>query len=109
MTPQASLDQTPWPAPFGAAFVCMTPFSPEPQRELIVLSDFHLGRGKNLESGRFWALEAFFYDNDFLAFVRWLISSAAGIEPMPRLIFNGDTFDLLRVEPESVGEPYHYP
>ncbi len=104
MTPQASLDQTPWPAPFGAAFVCMTPFSPEPQRELIVLSDFHLGRGKNLESGRFWALEAFFYDNDFLAFVRWLISSAAGIEPMPRLIFNGDTFDLLRVEPESVGE-----
>ncbi len=70
-------------------------------RDLIVVSDFHLGRGKNPDSGRFWALEAFFYDKDFLGFVEWLCRSAQGQAHKPRLIFNGDTFDLLRVEPEA--------
>lgn len=72
-------------------------------RDLIVLSDFHLGRGKNLDSGRYWALEAFFYDKDFGNFIEWLASQAPADQPKPQLIFNGDTFDLLRVEPEAEG------
>ncbi len=72
-------------------------------RDLIVLSDFHLGRGKNLDTGRYWALEAFFYDKDFVNFIEWLASSATPDQPKPQIIFNGDTFDLLRVEPEPEG------
>lgn len=72
-------------------------------RDLIVLSDFHLGRGKNLESGRYWALEAFFYDKDFVSFIEWLVADCPLDQPKPQIIFNGDTFDLLRVEPEAVG------
>ena len=75
-------------------------------RDLIVLSDFHLGRGKNLDTGRYWSLEAFFYDKDFLSFVNWLCGDTYPASPdqaglKPQLIFNGDTFDLLRVEPEE--------
>lgn len=90
----------------------------ERMRDLIVLSDFHLGRGKNADSGRYWALEAFFYDKDFLGFIEWLCrdepsqpsagprehaAGSTGAAEKPLLIFNGDTFDLLRVEPEQDG------
>lgn len=78
-------------------------------RDLIVLSDFHLGRGKNRETGRYWALEAFFYDRDLLGFVQWLIAQPVPDAGRPLLIFNGDTFDLLRVEPEGDGQGHAHP
>ena len=35
--------------------------------DLVVVSDLHLGRGKNNHTGRFHELEAFFYDEaDFV-------------------------------------------
>ncbi|MBC8068898.1 MAG: hypothetical protein IAG13_11240, partial [Deltaproteobacteria bacterium] len=62
--------------------------------ELVVVSDLHLGRGKNLESGRYYELEAFFYDEDFHSFCLWLCSDARDRGVQLRLVFNGDTFDL---------------
>jgi hypothetical protein len=69
-----------------------------------VVSDLHLGRGKNLESGRYYELEAFFYDEDFHSFCMWLCSDARDRGVQLRLVFNGDTFDLLRLDPVPLPE-----
>ena len=66
--------------------------------DLIVVSDLHIGRGKNPESGRYYELEAFFYDDDFRRFCEWLISDARSANRDFKLILNGDTFDLLRLD-----------
>jgi UDP-2,3-diacylglucosamine pyrophosphatase LpxH len=68
--------------------------------DLIVLSDLHLGRGRNPETGRYHALETFFYDEDFRRFCRHASAEARSRQKTLRLVFNGDTFDLLRFEPE---------
>jgi len=71
--------------------------------DVIVLSDLHLGRGKNPETGRYFSLEAFFYDDDLRRFLRYLCDeSTRGGVPF-KLVFNGDVFDLLRIEPEDAG------
>ncbi len=69
--------------------------------DLIVVSDLHLGRGKNPESGRYYRLEAFFYDDDFEQFCVWVIAEAERTKRGVRLVLNGDTFDLLRIEPDE--------
>ncbi len=69
------------------------------QPDIIVVSDLHLGRGKNQESGRYYELEAFFYDADFQRFCRYLCTTFAARGQTFRLVFNGDTFDLLRLDP----------
>jgi UDP-2,3-diacylglucosamine pyrophosphatase LpxH len=66
--------------------------------DIVVVSDFHLGRGKNPATGRFYELEAFFYDEDFRSFCQWLIDDAARRNAKLRLVLNGDTFDLLRID-----------
>lgn len=66
--------------------------------DIVVVSDFHLGRGKNPATGRFYELEAFFYDDDFRSFCQWLIDDAARRNVLLRLVLNGDTFDLLRID-----------
>jgi len=74
-----------------------------PLHDVVVVSDLHLGRGKNPDSGRYFSLEAFFYDEDFRRFCRYLIADAR-VRAVPlRLVFNGDVFDLLRVEPLPAG------
>ncbi len=75
-----------------------------PKRELVILSDLHIGRGKNLETGRYYALEAFFYDDDFMRFCRYLCADATRRGVSLRVLLNGDTFDLLRIEPEQSDE-----
>ncbi len=74
-------------------------------RDLVVVSDLHLGRGLNPRTKRYHRLEAFFYDGDFRAFCRHLCDAAKeGGSPFT-LVLNGDVFDLLRIEPEpGVGE-----
>jgi len=62
-----------------------------------VVSDLHLGRGRNPATRRWSRLEAFLYDEDFLAFCRWLGRDAG---PAAALVLNGDVFDFLRIEPE---------
>ncbi len=67
--------------------------------DLVVLSDLHLGRGKNPETGRHHQLEAFFYDDDLAQFCRWICRQADERKTDLRLVLNGDVFDLLRIEP----------
>ncbi len=67
--------------------------------DLIVVSDLHLGRGKNPDTGRYYELEAFFYDEDFLRFCRYLCDDAERRGAPFKLVLNGDTFDLLRLDP----------
>ena len=66
--------------------------------DLVVVSDLHLGRGKNPHTGRYFELEAFFYDEDFRAFCLWLVDDAHKRNASLRLIINGDAFDLLRFD-----------
>lgn len=68
--------------------------------ELYIVSDLHMGRGKNPDTRRFFALENFFWDEDFERFCDYLCRDAAARTIRFKLIFNGDTFDLLRIEPD---------
>jgi len=68
-----------------------------PPRDLYVVSDLHLGRGRRPDTRRWSRLETFLYDDDFLAFCRWLLRDAHG---RAALVLNGDVFDFLRIEPE---------
>ncbi|WP_160174635.1 metallophosphoesterase [Archangium violaceum] len=78
------------------------PSDPNPP-DLILVSDLHLGRGRLSGTGRYHALETFFFDEDFLDFCQGLVAEAEQRRTPFRLIFNGDTFDLLRIEPAHVG------
>ena len=71
--------------------------------DIVVVSDLHLGRGRNPETGRYHRLEAFFFDDDFGRFCSWLCDEAAAHEAALKLVLNGDTFDLLRIDPEPAG------
>ena len=71
------------------------------ERDIVVVSDLHLGRGKNPATGRYSRLEAFFFDDDFDGFCRWLCSEAEAHKNGVTLVLNGDTFDLLRIEPPA--------
>lgn len=75
--------------------------------DLIVLSDLHLGRGRNRRTGRFHTLETFFFDDDLRRFFGSLIADAKTRVTPLRILFNGDTFDLLRRDPlPMTGESY---
>lgn len=66
--------------------------------DVVVLSDLHIGGGRNPETGRFHSLETFFFDDDMRRFLRWAVEDARSRGVSVRVVFNGDTFDLLRVE-----------
>lgn len=74
-----------------------------PPDTVLVVSDLHLGPGRDPATGRFARTENFFADD---AFARFLDFHA----PQPRgaalLILNGDTFDFLRIagHPETDAE-----
>jgi UDP-2,3-diacylglucosamine pyrophosphatase LpxH len=69
-------------------------------RDLVVVSDLHLGRGFDPRTKRWHTLETFFYDGDFHSFCEWLCRDAADRGTGLALILNGDIIDLLRIEPE---------
>lgn len=71
--------------------------------DIVVVSDLHMGRGLNPDTGRYHTLEAFFFDDDFERFCAWLCNQAAERRTPVKLVLNGDTFDLLRIEPEPAG------
>jgi hypothetical protein len=81
--------------------------APPGPRDLIVVSDLHLGRGHDPATKRYHRLEAFFYDEDFRAFCRWACADAAARGMPLALVLNGDVFDLLRIEPEFPPEGTH--
>lgn len=76
-----------------------------------MVSDLHLGRGKNPDTGRYHRLEAFFYDDDFHHFCSDLVAGTRARGDRLKLVLNGDTFDLLRIEPEPAVTPAagHWP
>jgi len=74
------------------------------QHDIVVVSDLHLGRGKNIGTGRYYRLEAFFYDDDFLNFCHHLIDEARLRTATFKLILNGDTFDLLRIDHDAASD-----
>ena len=74
--------------------------------DLVIVSDLHLGRGKNARTGRYYELETFFYDEDFRRFCQHLCEEAATEEREFKLIFNGDAFDFLRLDKIDVGEKF---
>lgn len=75
-------------------------------KDIIVVSDLHLGRGKNPLTGRYYELEAFFYDEDFFHFCEYLCREAQKSGTGFKLVFNGDTFDLLRLDPVPLPEEF---
>ncbi len=70
--------------------------------DIYVVSDLHLGRGRNPESGRYHCLEAFFFDADFCRFCRFLCAEAEESGRGLVLVLNGDCVDLLRAESEPL-------
>lgn len=68
--------------------------------DLLILSDLHIGRGRNPNTGRHHHLETFFYDADLRHFFEQASEEAQERKTALRVIFNGDTFDFLRTEPD---------
>jgi UDP-2,3-diacylglucosamine pyrophosphatase LpxH len=66
--------------------------SDNPPQEIFVISDLHLGRGRNPETGRFSRTENFLSDQ---AFSRFLDYASPG--PGKLLFINGDAFDFVRI------------
>jgi UDP-2,3-diacylglucosamine pyrophosphatase LpxH len=60
--------------------------------EMFVVSDFHLGLGRNPATGRFSRTENFLADEAFSRFLDY-----AGAGPQKLLFINGDTFDFVRI------------
>jgi UDP-2,3-diacylglucosamine pyrophosphatase LpxH len=75
-------------------------------RDVVVVSDLHIGRGKNNETGRYYELETFFYDEDFRRFCEFSCREAAERGTELELVLNGDTFDLLRLDPLPLPEEF---
>jgi UDP-2,3-diacylglucosamine pyrophosphatase LpxH len=72
-------------------------------RDVIIVSDFHLARGKEAD-GRYSGLENFFFDAQFERFLRHVREHDP--ERIPLLVINGDFVDFLRITdvPEDEGE-----
>ena len=71
------------------------------RRYKIVVSDFHLGKGRYFEDGTQNILEDFIYDREFAEFVRYHCSGSfkdAEVE----IILNGDILNLLQIDTYGV-------
>lgn len=68
------------------------------QFDYVIVSDLHLGAGRSETSARYFHLENFFFDQEFLLFTRFLTRKARGSERPLKLIINGDFMDLLRID-----------
>src|SRR5512143_3052149 len=95
----------PGPAAARSPFHPMHAAEPNPPvsapRELLIVSDLHLGRGCNPATKHWHRLETFFYDDDFRSFCEWLCRDAAERGAPVALVLNGDVLDLLRIGPQA--------
>ena len=66
--------------------------SENPPQEIFVVSDLHLGHGRNPETGRFSRTELFLADEAFSRFLDY-----CGPSEHKLLVINGDTFDFVRL------------
>jgi UDP-2,3-diacylglucosamine pyrophosphatase LpxH len=72
--------------------------------DVIVLSDLHIGKGRSPRTRRFHGLETFFFDEDMRRFLQWCCGDAKARGTSVRVVFNGDTFDLLRMDDTAGAE-----
>lgn len=63
----------------------------------LVVSDFHLGVGRTLESGQLNQLEEFYFDEKFVEFLHYYTSGRFADYEV-ELILNGDIFNFLQVD-----------
>ena len=63
----------------------------------LVVSDFHLGTGARLPSGRFNAMEDFVHDSRFSEFLEYYTTPEYKKWDI-ELIFNGDMLNLIQVD-----------
>ncbi|HEY2114665.1 MAG TPA: hypothetical protein VGJ51_06225 [Candidatus Angelobacter sp.] len=66
--------------------------SENPPQEIFVVSDLHLGRGRNSDTGRFSRTENFLSDQAFSRFLDY-----ASPRPGKLFFINGDAFDFVRI------------
>lgn len=70
---------------------------PDQRRDLVVLSDLHMGEGRFSDSRRFSPTEDFFHDSAFARLIDHLIARYKNNPERLALVLNGDTFDFLTV------------
>jgi UDP-2,3-diacylglucosamine pyrophosphatase LpxH len=63
-----------------------------PPEEILTVSDFHLGQGRDATTGRFARTENFLSDQAFSRFLDYFHPG-----PGKLLVINGDTFDFVRI------------
>ena len=74
---------------------------PIPPRYKLIVSDFHLGKGRNFKDGTQNILEDFFYDREFAEFLNYYRSGSFA-EASVELILNGDILNLLQIDTYGV-------
>ena len=70
------------------------------KRYKLVVSDFHLGKGRTLSNGRLNYLEDFFFDDKFIEFLNYH-QTGSFADAEVELICNGDFFNHLQTDPED--------
>ena len=68
-----------------------------PARYKIVVSDFHMGKGRYFEDGTQNILEDFIYDREFAEFVNYHCAGSFA-DASVELILNGDILNLLQID-----------
>ena len=63
----------------------------------LVLSDLHLGKGRQLENGSLNSLEEFYYADKLVEFIQYY-SSGAYRDYDVEIIINGDFLNFLQVD-----------
>jgi UDP-2,3-diacylglucosamine pyrophosphatase LpxH len=66
-------------------------------KDTYIVSDFHLGMGRNSETGKFSRNEEFFYDVEFSLFIDHILKESKEKNSDILLILNGDILDYLAV------------
>lgn len=69
--------------------------------QILIVSDFHLGKGKFLTNGQINILEDFSYDDQFCDFLDHYSSGLNYLSEI-HLVFNGDILNLIQVDVEGV-------
>ena len=67
---------------------------------ILVVSDFHLGKGKFLKNGQVNILEDFFEDDRFMEFTQYY-SSGKNYWNSIHLVLNGDILNLIQIDIEG--------
>ena len=67
---------------------------------VLVVSDFHLGKGRFLKNGQINILEDFFEDDRFAEFTQYY-SSGKNYSNNIHLVLNGDILNLIQIDFEG--------